>query len=155
MKFAFLLVSGFLLSLPAAADPLSGRVIKVVDGDTLDILDANYQTTRIRLAEIDSPEKSQAFGNKAKEALSSICFGKTAEATPNGSSHRGRVVAYIKCGGVDANRTMVATGYAWAYPQFVKDKSLFDLEKSARERRIGLWADSSPTPPWEWRHKEH
>lgn len=142
------------MNLPAAAELSTGRVIKVVDGDTLDVLEANFQTTRYRLAEIDSPEKAQPFGARAKEALSAICYGKTAEATHTGNSHRGRIVAHVKCGGIDANRTMVATGFAWVYPQFVKDKSLFDLERSAREGRLGLWADTKPTPPWEWRHRE-
>lgn len=141
------------MSVSVAAEVSTGRVIKVVDGDTLDVLGPNFQTTRYRLAEIDSPEKAQPFGSRAKEALSSICYGKTAEATHTGDSHRGRIIAHVKCNGVDANRTMVATGFAWVYPQYAKDKSLFDLERSAREGRLGLWADINPTPPWEWRHK--
>ena len=48
------------------------------DGDTLTVLTASKRQHKIRLAEIDAPEK-QAFGTKSKQSLSELCFGKEAE----------------------------------------------------------------------------
>lgn len=135
------------------AEPITGRVVGIMDGDTLDIVDAKFTKIRIRLAAIDAPEKAQPFGTRARQALAAMCFGQSAVATPTGAEHRGRVIAFIRCGGVDANRAMVAEGFAWVYRQYSKDGDLLSLEGEARRLRLGLWADASPTPPWEWRHR--
>ena len=50
------------LSLTASADSLTGKVVKITDGDTLYVLDANYKEHKIRLAGIDAPERKQAYG---------------------------------------------------------------------------------------------
>ncbi len=57
----------FLVFLPltASADTLTGKVVKITDGDTLYVLDANYQQHKIRLAGIDAPESKQAYASAA------------------------------------------------------------------------------------------
>ncbi len=63
------------LSLAALADSLAGKVIKITGGDTLYVLDANYQQHKIRLAGIDAPERKQAYGLASRKHLASIVTG--------------------------------------------------------------------------------
>ncbi|GLW61708.1 hypothetical protein Hthe01_20570 [Hydrogenophilus thermoluteolus] len=80
MRAVFSIICGIaaaLLSLAAHAERISG----VSDGDTLTCL-AEKRQIRVRLAQIDAPEKRQPFGEKAKQALSNLVFGKTVELIP-------------------------------------------------------------------------
>jgi len=128
-------------------------VIGMSDGDTLTVLKENKQQVKIRLAEIDAPEKRQPFGAKSKQSLSDLCFGKKAEIKPRVKDRYGRTVARVSCDGVDANAEQVNRGMAWVYRQYAKDHNLFILQHEARRFKRGLWSEPSPTPPWEWRKK--
>lgn len=125
-------------------------VVSISDGDTLTVQDGRQQT-KIRLAEIDAPEKAQAFGARAKQSLSDLCFGKQAEVIPQSRDRYGRTVARVRCGGVDANTEQVRRGMAWVFDRYVIDGSLYAEQEAARNSGRGLWADPTPVPPWEWR----
>lgn len=125
-------------------------VIGISDGDTLTVLHERQQI-KIRLAEIDAPEKAQPFGVKSKQSLSDLCFGKQAEVVPQTRDRYGRTVARVRCDGIDANAEQVRRGMAWVYDRYVTDRSLYLLQEEARSARRGLWADPTPFPPWEWR----
>lgn len=105
----------------------------------------------IRLAEIDAPEKAQAFGQRSKEMLSTLCFKKQAEIRPSTRDRYGRTVARVICTGTDANAAMVRSGMAWAYTRYLTDPQIQAMEVVARRERLGLWAEPHPVPPWEWR----
>jgi endonuclease YncB( thermonuclease family) len=150
LKFILIVASGFHLSAAQAAS-FSGKVVGVADGDTLTVLTASKKQHKIRLAEIDAPEKHQPFGSKSKQSLSDLCFGKEAEVTPFVKDRYKRIVAPVKCAGVDANAEQVNRGMAWVYRRYAKDHDLYVLEHGAKAGKRGLWADSSPTPPWQWR----
>ncbi|TXG81037.1 MAG: nuclease [Thermomicrobiales bacterium] len=140
------------LCIPLAAYGLEGKAIGVSDGDTLTILDVTKRQHRIRLAEIDAPESKQAFGQRAKQALSRICFGKHVEIRDSSADRYQRVVGTVYCDGVNANSELVRQGMAWVYVQYAsKSSPLFALEKAARANKLGLWADPHATPPWEFR----
>jgi endonuclease YncB( thermonuclease family) len=109
------------------------------------------QQHKIRLAEIDAPEKSQPFGATSKQSLSDLCFGKEAEVIPRTVDRYKRTIALVKCAGLDANAEQVNRGMAWVYRRYAKDHGLYVLEHGAKVGKRGLWADSSPTPPWKWR----
>lgn len=128
----------------------SGKVIGIADGDTLTVL-AERQQIKVRLAEIDAPEKGQAFGNRSKQSLSVLCHGKQARLDDKGKDRYGRTLARVYCDGTDANAEQVRRGMAWVYDRYVTDRSLYVLQDEAKAARRGLWADSSPMPPWEWR----
>jgi endonuclease YncB( thermonuclease family) len=115
------------------------------------VLNHNQQEVKIRLAEIDAPEKRQAFGIRSKQSLSNLCFGKQAEITPQVKDRYRRTVAHVKCSGVDANTEQVKRGMAWAYTRYVKDPHLYVLQREAKVAKRGLWTDASPMPPWEFR----
>ena len=139
-------------SLNVHAESLIGKVVAVADGDSLTLLDATQRQHKIRLAAIDAPERNQAFGNKAKQTLAMLCFGKEAEAIIETKDRYGRYVAEVYCEGVNANESLLSEGMAWVYTQYSKKfPQYIDLENSARTNRAGLWADQHPIPPWEFR----
>src|SRR5687768_6335224 len=88
----------------AQAEPFSGKVVGIADGDTLTVLTASKQQHRVRLAEIDALEKSQPFGTKSKQPLSDLCFGKEVEIAPRVKDRYQRIIARVKCAGVDVKR---------------------------------------------------
>ncbi|GAA5784880.1 thermonuclease family protein [Chitiniphilus shinanonensis] len=138
----------------AVASTTNCKVVGIADGDTLTCLtDANLQVT-VRLAEIDAPEKKQPFGQRSRQALSDLCFGKPATLQVQSIDRYRRTVARVICAGTDANATQVRRGMAWVYNRYARDPALYDLQREARERRIGLWADADPVPPWEWRKQK-
>jgi endonuclease YncB( thermonuclease family) len=149
----FLLGAAILLSVIASADSsIAGRVVGVADGDTLTVLDNVNQQYKIRLAGIDAPEKVQPFGQAGKKVLSELCYNKQATVVVVNTDRYGRTVGDVTCDGVHANAEMVKGGHAWVYRHYDKGFEYFyALEGSAKEARLGLWADENPTPPWEWR----
>ena len=127
------------------------KVVGISDGDTCTVLTADNQQVKIRLAGIDTPEKFQAFGTKAKQALSDKVFGQTVEVKEQTKDRYGRTVADLYLGTRWINLEMVAEGWAWHYKAYSKDSRLADAEQAARSRSLGLWADKAPQPPWEFR----
>lgn len=151
--YVLLLIGVFINQSASFAAPLfSAKVVRIIDGDTLVVYDGHEQI-KVRLAEIDAPEKVQPFGAKAKQALSDICFGTRARIEEMDRDRYGRVVAVVACNGVEANSLMVKSGMAWVYDRYATDKTLYALQSQARSARRGLWADGSPVPPWEWRSR--
>lgn len=134
---------------PAWAN-LYGRVIAVLDGDTIDVL-VDSQPVRVRFAEIDAPEKRQAFGGRSKQVLADLVFKKSVTVVENKKDRYGRVLGTVYASGENINAKMVQEGMAWVYRQYAKDHSLYALETEARDARRGLWADPDPMPPWEFR----
>ena len=142
----FLLLPG-----TGGAESLTGRVVKVVDGDTLDVLQGR-QTVRIRLNGIDSPEAGQAYGKRAKQFALELAAQKLVTVAVVEKDRYGRSVGdVILPDGRNLNREIVRAGYAWWYRKYSKDASLGKLEEEARLARRGLWQDKAPMAPWEWR----
>lgn len=135
-----------------AAESIRGRVVGVADGDTLTVLSSAKVETRIRLAEIDAPESGQPFGDRAKRLLSDLCFGVEARVDVTTVDRYGRSVGFVHCRDSDANAELVRNGLAWVYVRYARPASpYFDLEKAARSERKGVWSESGPVPPWDWR----
>jgi endonuclease YncB( thermonuclease family) len=135
---------------------ITGCVVSVADGDTLSVLDEARRQTRVRLAEIDTPESGQSYGNRAKQTLSDLAFGKSVRVVKQDTDRYGRTVGRVYAGSIDVNAEMVRQGAAWVYRKYNRDPSLLRLEQEAREARRGLWAlpEVERTPPWEWRAGE-
>lgn len=145
---------GLLLVAGIANADIEGKVVKVSDGDTITVLDKNKVQNKVRLKEIDAPEKKQPFGQKSKQALSDLVFGKQVYVISNSTDRYGRNLGVILVDGVHVNQRMVADGYAWAYRQYLTDPSYLKSEQNAKDKKLGLWADKNPTPPWEWRKQQ-
>jgi endonuclease YncB( thermonuclease family) len=125
----------------------SWRVVGVYDGDSVTCLDEAGQQQQVRLAGIDAPESSQAYGRESREALAGMVFGRTVEVLDAGRDANGALIGRLSVDGQDVNRQMVATGNAWADPSAV-DPTLATAQTAAQASRLGLWAQPDPTPPW-------
>lgn len=133
------------------AGELTGKVVGISDGDTLKLLTPERQQVRVRLSQIDAPESKQAFGNKSRQELARICFGKVASVDVEGEDRYGRKLARVRCEGVDAQSHMVSAGMAWVYDRYVTDKSLYQLQQQAKNDKRGVWSGPEVVPPWEFR----
>jgi endonuclease YncB( thermonuclease family) len=149
MKKILCFLIPLLFSLSAFAYP--AKVVGIADGDTCTVLTADKQQVKIRLAGIDCPESSQAFGTKAKQALSDKVFGQTVEVKEQNKDRYGRTVADLYVGARWINLEMVTEGWAWHYKAYSKDPQLAEVEQMARLAKLGLWADKAPVPPWDFR----
>jgi len=151
---ARLLIALFILAfvLPAHADNrlITGKVVGVADGDTITVLKGHTQI-KIRLHGIDSPEKGQAFGNRAKQFTSDLVFGKTVAVRPTDTDRYGRTVAWVFVDGLNLNEEIVRAGFAWHYKRYSKDTNLAQAEADARANKRGLWRDPNAIPPWDFR----
>ena len=152
----------------AHADTLTGRVVGVTDGDTITVLDANRQQHKIRLGGIDAPEKAQPFGQRSKENLSRLVFNKEVQVDWTKRDRYQRIVGKVwvqpsDCPTcpmtLDAGHAQITVGLAWWYRKYSKEQSTEDRgryefsEQEARARRVGLWGEPDPMPPWEWRRR--
>ncbi len=150
---------------PSATTPytLTGRVVQVSDGDTINIL-VERETHRIRLASIDAPETGhgsarpgQPFGEASRKFLAEHVAGKTLTLLCFEKDQYGRDVCDVPVDGTTANRLQVQGGMAWANQQgggkYLRDRSLPTLEKQAQAARAGLWAEPNPVKPWVWRYQ--
>jgi len=130
-----------------------GLVVAIVDGDTLTVLNEDFQQVKVRLAEIDAPEKRQPFGARSRQSLGDLCHEKRAEVRVIDVDRYKRIVGRVTCAGVDANAEQVRRGLAWVYDRYAKDKTLYRLQDEARGAGRGLWADRAPVAPWDWRKR--
>lgn len=141
-----------LLTLPfsVGAYQLSGRVAKVVDGDTVKIVKDGKAIT-VRLVEIDAPELSQPYGFASKKTLEDLCYKQIATITWSSKDRYGRILGRLSCNGVDANAYQIAQGMAWWYTEYGQDQTLKELEGEVRSQCLGLWNSLMVRPPWVYR----
>jgi len=137
----------------ATAAEITGRVVRITDGDTLTILDPSKHQTKVRLAEIDTPESHQPYGSRAKQVLSELVFDKDVRVEVVTVDRYGRTVGRVYERDLYINAEMVRRGAAWVYRQYSHDPSLLRLEQEAHDARRGLWRlpEARRMPPWEWR----
>ena len=133
-------------------DDWGGWVIKVTDGDTIIIETSEKKRHKIRLTEIDAPERDQPWGQQASRALSKKVMSKSIVAKVSGKDRYNRTLAQIFYKGRNINHEMVAEGHVWAYRRYLINNELLEIEQTAKDNRLGLWGLSeSPIAPWEWR----
>jgi len=158
-------------SVSVFSETLQGKVISISDGDTITVLDADHQQHKIRLSGIDAPEKKQPFGQRSKEHLSDLVFGKPVAVEWNKRDRYQRIIGKVmvaepSCSKPDCYKTLdaglsqVSVGLAWWYRQYAReqlsgDRQKYELaESEAKARKAGLWSDREPMSPWEWRHEK-
>jgi endonuclease YncB( thermonuclease family) len=137
-----------------AAAALICLVVAITDGDTVKVRCDEQPQQRVRLAEIDTPEKAQPFGAKAKQALSDLAYMKKVRMEVETTDRYGRLVAHLYDGDTHINAVLVEQGMAWCYRQYLKRDWCLPAEKRAKEAKRGLWLDAEPVPPWEWRRRK-
>lgn len=128
-----------------------GRVVGVTDGDTVTVL-AGREQIRVRIGEIDAPERGQPYANRSQQLLSSLVFGKDVLVRYQDTDQYGRIVGRLYVGDIDVSAALVREGAAWVYADYLRDKRLLALEQDARSNRRGLWglSEFERIEPWEW-----
>jgi endonuclease YncB( thermonuclease family) len=132
---------------------LKGKVAKIVDGDTFDLL-VGTTIHRIRLAGIDAPEKKQDFSYASKQLLAQLCNGQLLTVVVTDVDRNKRKIADV----YDEqkkwiNKELVSQGMAWHFKQYSSNSELATAELLARKKKVGLWSVNNPIAPWEWRKK--
>jgi len=159
MKFRYLIL--LLLMLPACvpANELAGKVVHVSDGDSIIVL-ADEVQHKVRLGAIDAPERFQAYGNKSKKSLAELIAGKHVSVNYNKRDKYDRIVGKVYVQNMDVGLEQVKRGMAWFYRHYEdelepEDRAAYaQAEDLARRERLGLWADTKPVPPWEFRRRQ-
>ena len=142
-----------LLSTATLAGTLPGQVVRIIDGDTLVVLDANKAQHKIRLTGIDAPERKQAYGKKSKEYLSNLVAGKHVVIDYNKRDRYKRILGKVLLNNTDMNLAIVKAGLAWHYKKYQKEQTKSDrelysrAEDEARRNKRGLWFDVNAMPP--------
>ena len=145
---------------------LEGTVIKVSDGDTINV-DSGGTKLKIPLYGIDAPENpktnrksgwiskpGQPYGNEAWRALNDKVYRQRVRVEVRDVDKYDRLVSVIWLGSRDINKEMVTEGWAWAYRKYLyrpHASEYMRAEEQARAKRAGLWRDGNPQPPWEFR----
>ncbi len=134
---------------------LSGRVVKIMDGDSLSLLDANRRQHTIRLYGIDTPEWDQPHGGRAKKALARLVDGRNIGVVKVDTDPFNRTVGTVFVGDTNVNLAMIEAGHAWWFARYAPyERHLAAAEEDAREQRLGLWSKGDPVPPWQWRRNQ-
>lgn len=143
-----------------AADIMHGRIVAVLDGDTVTLLDRGQVQHRIRLSQIDAPEighgrnkPGQPFGQASKQSLAELVYGRDTLADCETEDRYGRQVCTLWVGSTNANLEQVRRGMAWVYRKYARDPAYYRAEDDARAEKRGLWGDANAMPPWVWRHR--
>lgn len=145
----------------ASAEEFTGRVIAVLDGDTVIVARDSGPPVKIRLAEIDAPEvahgsppssqPAQAGGEESRLSLSELVLNKQVMVNVQTVDQYGRLVAHLTADGKNINQEQVRRGMAWEYSNYHSNQTYIALQNEAQQARRGLWAQANPQPPWEWR----
>ncbi|MEA1967874.1 MAG: thermonuclease family protein [Thermodesulfobacteriota bacterium] len=151
----FLLIT-IILTGSIHAQTIAGKVVGIADGDTITVLQQGKKY-KIRLYGIDTPEKRQDFGKRAKKFTSDMVFREQVRVVQKDKDRYGRVVGMVYVGNVCVNEEIVKAGLAWVYHRYCKDsfcQQWTDIEAQARSAKIGLWSHPDPIPPWDYRRGE-
>lgn len=141
-------------------DVIAGRVVRVVDGDTVSVLDETFRTHRIRLAGIAAPECSMPYGRQSKVLLEALTLNQDVVVIPQGPDRYGRTLATLTMGRRDVNLTMLQAGQAWHYNRMSRGRHTLEYaayasaEAQARVGRLGLWQGAVQIAPWDWRRSD-
>jgi endonuclease YncB( thermonuclease family) len=123
------------------------------DGDTVKIKDGT-KVYKLRITDIDAPERTQTYGLKSRRALMKLCKNTSVQVQLLDVDKYGRKLGKLECNNQDASFYMVKNGHAWFYEQYSSDSALELAELEASNHKRGLWQNQHPTPPWVWR-KNH
>lgn len=152
--FFFLIIFLFISPVNAENKTIHGKVIEIIDGNSLTVLDTTNKRFQIRLAEIYAPEHDQPYSRRAREELSYLTLGKDVRIDIQMGDEKERNIGKVFVDKIYINGAMVAAGAAWVYRQYSDDPRLLETEKIARQSKQGLWSLVDPIEPWEWRRGE-
>lgn len=156
MTLAISLMSLWFAAASPALAPLTGLVVAVHDGDTLTVQNGS-SLYKVRLSDVDAPEMGQVFGKQARQFTEQMALGHRVRVNVSMIDMHGRRVGeVIVDDGRVLNEELVHAGLAWYYRVHpVKNERLQKLEHFAFQKKLGLWVEKEPLPPWEFRRESH
>ena len=156
MKTVLFVAALAMLSAAVSSATVEGEVVAITDGDTIKLLTPAKQQIKVRLADIDTPERGQPYGRKARQVLSEKIHRRQVDVEEVTIDRYQRLVGRVFLDGRNINAEMVEDGAAWVYRKYSDDPQLLRLESQAREQGRGLWAlqPDQRIPPWEWRKQQ-
>lgn len=155
MKRVLLFFICWLISFACHAQKFTVKVVSISDGDSFAAINSDNLQLKFRVFGIDAPEKKQEFGNKSKDYLSSLIFGKDVSVAVQSQDSWGRYIAYVYTPtGEDVSLLMLQSGMAWHFKKFDSTEDYARAEERARARKLGLWSHPDPTAPWDFRNKK-
>ena len=150
-RFLYALATAWILACSVPVFAL--EITYFYDGDTVKINDHGHEY-KLRLTDIDAPERNQAYGLKSRRALMQFCKNTSVQVQLMGMDKYQRKLGKLACNNQDVSFYMLKSGYAWFYHQYSSDSALELAEMEARDNKRGLWRAKQQTPPWAWR-KNH
>ena len=142
----------FLITLNSFSQNIKGKVTAITDGDTFKLLKKDSTLIRVRIANIDCPERKQPFSKRAKQFTSDAIFNKVVEIQVLKKDRYGRFIAnVIYNNSLNLGKELLKAGLAWHYVKYSNDSTLQVLEDKARSNKVGLWQDPNSIAPWKWR----
>lgn len=146
-----LLVSGSVLGFGMN---VTGTVVNVIDGNTVEVITTDNQKVIVILAEIDCPELTQDHGNEAKRFLEKLALKKEVIVELRGKDRKGNTLGVLLIKGkTDARVALLQHGLAWTAERNPNPE--LEIHKtSAQAERKGLWKTENPTPPWIHRREQ-
>ncbi|EGK15358.1 thermonuclease family protein [Psychrobacter sanguinis] len=142
---------------PISGNVITAKSVRVIDGDTLEIIPTKGPSERIRLLGIDAPESNQAHGTYSTQTLQQCVNQGQVIVEWFEQDRYQRLLGKVRAYGVDCNLNQIQQGAAWHYKQYQQSQSEFDrlnyanAEVNARRQAIGLWASSTVVAPWDYR----
>lgn len=154
----------FILNISSVRADFIAKVQRVVDGDTIHVVNIAGKKFKVRLTGIDAPEQNQPYGLASTYHLKELLLNKFVlleskpkKGKPYSVDRYKRVLAKIVLDGRDINLAQVSSGYAWHFKRYQKQQSSLDrksyskAELNAKKNELGLWGEKKPIAPWKWR----
>ncbi len=163
-RICLIIFTIFLIGSPSVFAGYSAEVVKVWDGDSFALRrDGDRQWVEVRMLGIDAPEKKQPFGPEGRKFLEELILNKKVTIEVRVNDFHKREVVRVWLDGEDINLIMLESGHAWHNRIFKRDQTTEEqrvyssAERGAREKKLGLWVDQNPEPPWEfrWRNRKN
>ena len=162
--FTYAVVITFTFNIYCVRADFTAKVLRVVDGDTVHVVNKAGKKFKVRLTGIDAPEKNQPYGLASTFKLTEMLINKWVllKSKPNDGNlysidRYNRVLAKVILDERDINLAQVSSGYAWHFKRYQKQQSLIDrelysqAELYAKKNELGLWSEKKPIAPWKWR----
>ncbi|WP_434778694.1 thermonuclease family protein [Neisseria sp. Ec49-e6-T10] len=155
----------------AQAETIQCKVTNVIDSNNIVCKKANNEPVEVKLYQIDAPDLGQAFSQEAKHSLTSHYLNRHIDIETHGIDKYQRTLGTIytmnmcscypegdpmnvsdDCGcKFDRNLSMIQQGHAWFDKSYGENPEYQQAQEEAKQAKRGLWADTNPIPPWEWR----
>ena len=143
-----------IISQSFAQNQFSGKVVDVVDGNTLLVIDDYQDTISVILKSVDCPELNQEMGEAARTYTAKYSLGLTVGVELFGKDRFGNDIANITINNTDLSKSLLKAGLAWYCHKNKGDVALQALEKSSRSKKIGIWKAENPIEPWIFRRQQ-